>query len=611
MRPAPKRVLGVWALAAWAAPASADPRPDGLAAGGGAVASAPAPAWRTQNREAARAPRLAARDSARAHDQARRLQARLERRRLRESPRALGGSRPCDEVVGRLCVWHGDEPGALPAEPPAVGSARTRLLADLDSLARRVPGDHWVFGQRIRYMAEAGRLADAVRLARACGLPESWRCDAYLGFAHHESGDAQSAEAAFRAALEEMPPDRARRWTDLEPVLDAGLRRWLEANPDSAAAAERLWTLADPLFLAKGNDRRAGHLSRWTYAMSAERSWSPHQMRWGDDLTEVVVRYGWPVAWEQSWPTAGRAGGSAVGRDAPGARRTFPPRAVLEPRLGRPVAWPRPPAGGQATYVPPFLDSIGALDGQTGRFWRPGAVLVVAAARVPDRHNARSAAPAALAGLFLVHDGRVAMEAWRPARPGEVVRLSGSAPVRGTGVVSLETWIPAGRAAHRMRLGTALPGLLPGVLAMSDLVFLEPSAEPGNVLEAIGGLRSHAVYQGTDSINLAFEVYGVDGPQETVSLAAWVEGEAGLLSRLARWLRIGGPRRAAAVEWSEPGPPAPGPLFRALRIRLPDLPPGAYHLTVEASARGKAPVRRIRRLVVEPPSPPWRQPLPP
>ena len=295
-------------------------------------------------------------------------------------------------------------------------------------------------------------------------------------------------------------------------------------------------------------------------------------MRWGNDLTEVVVRYGWPVAWEQSWPSAGETSGGAVGRDPPGALRTFPPRAVLEPSLGRPAPWPRPPAGGQAAYVPPFLDSIGGLAGQIGRFWRPGGILLVAAAEVPalpgprrerpatasatqatfdeDGAKPRPPAPAAMAGLFLVRDGEIAMEAWRTARPGAPVRLSGSAPVRGVGVVSLETWVPAMRSAHRMRVGIALPALAPGLLAMSDLALLEPPAEPRDALEAAGVLRSSAVYQGTDSIDLAFEVYGVDGSQETVSFAAWIESRGNVLARLARRLGIAGSRHVAFVEWA-------------------------------------------------------------
>ena len=617
MRPALLRVLGGWTLAMWAAA-------EATASGPSAVAPTFARASQTAGSEVSPVRRLAERDSARVHDRAGLLQARFERLRLQQSPRASGGSRQCDEVVGRLCVWHDDKPGAPPAEPAAVAAARTRLLADLDSLARLVPGDRWVFGQRIRYLTEAGRLSDAARLARACGLSERWRCKAHLGFVHHESGDAQSAEAAFRSALADMPADRAAQWTDLSPVLDADLRRWLDSRPDSATAAAHLWTLADPLYVSKGNDRRVGHLSRWTYAMSSERSWSPHQMRWGNDLTEVVVRYGWPVAWEQSWPSAGETSGAAVGRDPPGALRTFPPRAVLEPSLGRPAPWPRPPAGGQAAYVPPFLDSIGGLAGQIGRFWRPGGILLVAAAEVPalpgprrerpatasatqatldeDGAKPRPPAPGAMAGLFLVRDGEIAMEAWRTARPGAPVRLSGSAPVRGVGVVSLETWVPAMRSAHRMRVGIALPALAPGLLAMSDLALLEPPAEPRDALEAAGVLRSSAVYQGTDSIDLAFEVYGVDGSQETVSFAAWIESRGNVLARLARRLGIAGSRHVAFVEWAEPGPIASVPLFRTLRIRLPALAPGTYRLTVQASVQGKLPARRTRRFTVDPPA---------
>ncbi len=558
-------------------------------------------------------------DSADARDHARRLQARFERLRLREAPRTLGGHPECDDIVGRLCIWHGDDPDSLPREPSPVTEARARMLAGLDSVALRIPGDAWVFGQRIRYLAEAGRLGEAAGLAAACGLPEAWRCDAYMGFVRHQQGDAQAAEAAFRSALAAMPSERAAQWADVSPLLDRGLRSWLEAQPDSATAAEHLWTLADPLFLSAGNDRWTAHMSRWTYAMSSERTWTPHQMRWGDDLTKVVVRYGWPAAWESSWPRAGQRTGSAVGHDSPGVRRTFPGREVLEPGREAAVHWPESRRGPTA-YLPPYLDSLGALDGQIGRFRRPNGVFVVAAAEVPGPAELPEPAPqaksglpdpaslanpalpgeAALAGLFLARDGRVAMSAWGAVAPGAAVRLSGLVPGEGTGVVSLEAWTPSRRVAYRLRQGTSLAAQMPGLLALSDLVLLEAAADPRDASQTANVLRGGTVYRGDDSLNVAFEVYGLGPGSQTISFRAWVAGGEGLLSRLARWLRLRGPSREVSVEWEEASPPGLPPLFRVLRLRLPGLDAGDYELTVEVSVPGRTPTRRNRRFVVEP-----------
>ena len=635
MRPARKRRLRIGAgmLCAtlpWVASASDVPARD--ARGRAPESNAPGAARRQEHGPDAHP--AAAPDSARAVAQARSLQARFERERFRALPRALGGGRHCQVVIGRLCVWHGADPDPLPEEPAAVGRARDRLLAELAFVHARIPGDRWIFGQRVRYLLEARRWADAEGLARACGLAEAWRCDAYLGLVLHEAGDVQAAEAAFRSALGAMPPETAAEWTDPTPLLDAGLKDWLAVQPDSAAAAAHLWALADPLLLARGNDRWSGHMSRHAYVMSAERTFSPHQMRWGGDLARVVVRYGWPVAWAKTWPSGGQATGSVVGYDAPGARRMLPPRAVLEPGLAGMAPWrlPSRDAGGRSMHVPPHVDSVGALAGQIGRFWRREGVLVAAAATAPsgmpvseegDRGLAggggghegghggssevsrpASAPPAsALAGLFVVRDGETVLESWAAARPGRAVRLWGLAPPKGVAVASLETWVPAERAAHRLRAGLALPQLTPGTLAVSDLLLLEAGASPENAQQAFSAMRTRTAGQDPGALDVAFEVYGLGDRSDAVSLAAWVEGREGALARLARRLRLRGARRIASVAWSEHVPSGSERLFRAIRIQMPRLAPGEYRLHVEASVPGGLPARAraVRAFQILPP----------
>lgn len=483
-------------------------------------------------------------DSAALHDQARSLQVRFERQRVRALPRTLGGgSRECDETIGRLCVWDdGDEQDPRP-EPPEVGRDRNELLAELAVLADSIPGDHWLFGQRIRYLAEAGRLEDAESLATACGLPDRWRCDAYLGFALHLQGRVPASANAFDRALAAMPTDLRAEWTDPAPLLDGPLRDWTDDQPDSALALSRLWTLADPLYLAPGNDRWTGHLTRWTYAMSSEGARNPHGMQWADDLTEAAVRYGWSVAWEKGWPRGGEATPPVVGRDPPAAYRTFPPAALLDPSEDDAIVpWVPPRGHARSAYLAPHLDSLGVLDGQVGRFWRRGSVLIVAAAAVPEWPDAESDPPDAgpdpsvpepdtsaprpdpgaqrdgasvlsdpltpipspspsAAGLFLI--AAQAPPATRPPerpsdRPADrldldldlaldlrvapdstgAVRLAGEVAPTAWGVASLEVWDRKRRRAQRMRVGMGLGPVPPDVFALSDLMLLEPVGEP-------------------------------------------------------------------------------------------------------------------------------------
>ena len=534
-------------------------------------------------------------DSAAIRSHARELQGRFERRRLRELPRTQGGgSHQCDDIIGRLCIWDdGDEGWTPQEEPEAIGRARAQLLASLDSLARMIPGDHWVFGQRIRYLAEADRLGDAESLARACGLPEPWRCDAYLGFVHHRQERTGSAETAFRRTLEAMPADTRAEWTDPDPVLDRDLRDWLR-QADSTRALARLWTLADPLFLVEGNDRWTAHLSRQVYAMSSEGARSPHQLLWGDDLTEAVVRYGWPVAWERSWPRVGQTSFSVTGRDPPAAVRTFPPREVLDPDPAgaEPIAWEIEDGHSRSVHLPAYLDSLGVLEGQVGRFWRRGGVTVVGAG------TAEGASPI-LAGLFLEQDGDIEVDVRSSTEPGGAVRLLGRAPWADWGVVSLEAWDPDARRAYRLRAAMGFRELPPDLFALSDVMLLEAGAEPDTFAEMVDALRGSTEVGADEALSVAFEVYGLGFRAEAVNFRAWVEKrEEGFFSRAARWLRISGPKEEVSLRWEEAGPDEPRPHFRALKITLPGLDPGEYVVVVEATVAGRSPLSGRRPFTV-------------
>lgn len=579
-------------------------------------------------------------DSAALHDRARSLQVRFERQRVRALPRTLGGgSRECDETIGRLCVWDdGDEQEPRP-EPPEVGRDRNELLAELAALADSIPGDHWVFGQRMRYLAEAGRLEDAEKLATACGLPDRWRCDAYLGFALHLQGRVPASADAFDRALAAMPTDLRAEWTDPTPLLDGPLRDWINDQPDSAQALSRLWTLADPLYLVPGNDRWTGHLTRWTYAMSSEGARNPHGMQWADDLTEATVRYGWSIAWEKGWPRGGEATPPVVGRDPPAAYRMFPAAAVLDPSEDDAiVAWVPPRGHARSAYLPPHLDSLGVLDGQIGRFWRRGGVLIVAAAAMPEWPDPGPDPPTPIpnppaAGLFLI--AADAPPAHRPPeRPSDhptdrpaldlrvapdstgAVRLAGEVAPTAWGVASLELWDRKRRRAQRMRVGMGLGPVPPDVFALSDLMLLEPVGEPAakpppdaleppadpgptTFQEMVRSLRLGAVAAGDEALGVALEVYGLGYRPEAVGFRAWVEDrDPSALRRLARRLGFGGPAEKVALQWSEAGPNRPGPFFRAFNVRLPGLEAGAWEVAVEVSVAGRSPLVRRRAFTV-------------
>ena len=583
-------------------------------------------------------------DSSAARSQARSLQSRFERHELRHLPRTLVGSIPdCDEIIGRFCIF--DEGGGdrTPKEPreeaDEIVTARNRLLDDLEEVAREIPGDHWVFGQRIRYMFEAGRHAQAMTLARRCALPDRWRCDAYLGYVLHRHEDIPGAERAFRSALEGMPAEMRAEWTDPGPLLDGDLRRWLSDQPDSAAAVDRIWGLADPLFLTEGNARWTAHLSRWVYAMSSEEARNPFGLRWGDDLTEIVVRFGWTSGWERSWPEGGITSSTrVVGRGDTEASRSLPARAVLERDPAGPerVRWEVVEGHARSTHRSPYLDSLGILDAQVGRFWRRDGVVVMGASMAPGswasgrtggrdpaakpepaeeagdsrdpagRPGAKrdhaadpdTAAKAVRAGLFVEQDGALAVDVRTEVDAGGAVRLSGRAPWADWGVLSMEVWAPETRRARHLRLAMGFREVPPDLFTLSDLMLLEPGAEPEGMEDMVEVLRPTTEAGADEVLGLAFEVYGLRSRSESVGFRAWVEErDAGLFTRVARWLRLGR-KEKVIVSWREGGPDRPGPLFRTFSIRLPELDPGAYDVVIEVSARGRSALQTRRGFTV-------------
>ena len=570
-------------------------------------------------------------DSADIRGRARRLQSRFESNRVRHLPRSLGGSRPqCDDIIGRMCIWDDGDDGWTPRdEPEEIVVLRTELLAALDSLAREIPGDHWLFGQRIRYLVEAGRLGEAASLAQWCGLPARWRCDAYLGYVRHHQKNIRGAEQAFRRALDAMPPHIFADWTDPKPLLDRDLRRWLADQGDSAAAMDRLWMLSDPLFLAPGNDRWTGHMSRWSYSMSSEEARNPYQLIWGDDLTRVTVRYGWPVAWERSWSTGGGRAFSVSGHDYPGEFRAFPPQQVLGWGRERvePVFWEIPDGHARSKYAPPYLDSLGVVEGQIGRFWRRNGVLVVSIWEPPrvdpleappdapgdpaeirnriiagglPRSSPEAPAPVPVrAGLFVEQAGALEVDVRTTVASGRAVRLSALAPWANWGVVSLEAWSPETRRAWRLRAGMGFRHIMPDLFTLSDLLLLETGAEPAGPEEVAEVLRTASGVAGDEPLTLAFEVYGLLSPSELVDFRAWVERrDEGFFTRAVRWLGFGGGKEQVMVGWEEGGPERRGPLFRTFSIGLPDLEPGPYEVVIEVTARGHSPLEARRAFTV-------------
>ncbi len=542
-------------------------------------------------------------DSAALLRQARRAQAAFERVRVMQLPMGLGSpSGECDERIGRFCYWHDASSDNPPAEPPAVGRGRERLLRVLDSATRALPGDDWLAGQRVRYLVEAGRPADALAAAHACRAARWW-CEALEGFANHAAGDFSRADSVFQSALLDMPADERCRWTDLSSVLSEPLRRQYRrlACVERAAFAVRLWWLAQPLWSRSGNDRRTEHFARRTMATLLRHSWSPYGALGGEDLTELIVRYGWPEAWTQV--ARGSSIGSersVIGHEREPAYRFLPDAARFDSphSVDDPLTDARP----RERYAPSYAATFTALDPAFAQFRRGESTLVVAAYDLTRDSLFRDVTLDA--ALVLARDETTApyVERRAVAEPSGV--LVAAAPW-GPAVLSLELLATRGveRRAARSRFGWLAHPSTDGNLAVSDLLLFDPPDSVSSELEAVlPHVRGPAPLPRGSRIGLYWEAYGLAPDGESLATVVSVEPEqVGWLRGAFESVGLVSRSRPVRLEWTEQGKPKDGIAARALVVDLSPLHPGRYRIELAVTASGRRPASASRSIRITAP----------
>ena len=237
-------------------------------------------------------------------EQARDVQARYERYREQRTPPDLADlSRRCDDIVGRFCFRFPDhvdvDDWRAPRQPVELELARTRVLEDLGEIARKIPGDLWIMGQRVYYLTDMGAWSTAANLARRCGGRTHWWCTALAGYVHHARGFWTVADEVFTQALTEMPPDTAARWRAPEHLLEGAAWQIYEETTDTRGVEEMLWTLSDPLYLVEGNDRKTEQFARQVLVRMQAEGTNGTGLGWDEDLEEITLRWGAPEAWSR------------------------------------------------------------------------------------------------------------------------------------------------------------------------------------------------------------------------------------------------------------------------------------------------------------------------
>lgn len=536
-------------------------------------------------------------DSATLLRQARRAQSDFEwTHRSRLPFGAAPSSRECDERIGRFCYWHDDTPDVAPPEPPSIGEARERLIKVLDDVAGTVPGDPWVAGQRVRYMVEAGRPDQALTGARACRAARWW-CQALEAFALHAAGDFVGADSVYQAALEEMPAAERCRWTDISTLLENSARRVYQRLGCGKREAwdARLWWRAQPLLSKAGNDRRTEHFARVTMARLLEHAASPYEMVGGDDLTELIVRYGWPTSWSQG---GGAADLAVVGHDRHPSYHFLPDDlAIDDTTTGRDatIARPRP----QERYAPAYLETFSMLEPEFAAFRRGESTLVVAAYDLASdslfRDGAREAA------LVLARDERTPPVVERRAAAESAGVFVVVAPWEPR-IASLEVWAPTRRHAARARIERRAAA--PSGVTLSDLLVFQPwDSLPQDLGAVLPHLRGSAALPRGSRIGLYWEVYGLPTAGAGAALltsVSVVPDRIGWVRRAVQAIGLAARPRLARLEWRDEGRPrgVDGIVSRAVVLDLAGLAPGRYRIELAITPAGAAAASTSREIRV-------------
>jgi len=176
----------------------------------------------------------------------------------------------CDEQVGRYClIYDRGIMETLPGEPEQVTKARNRVIVAFQKAVTAWPSDSTLVAPLIRYLVEADRGAEAVEISqhfKAVTTDKVWAMF-LLGFAQHGARDDAAADETFARALHDALPNERQEMHDVTFILSRDEREKYQAlpGPQRARYLERLWRLADPLYLTPGNESLVEHLSRKVY----------------------------------------------------------------------------------------------------------------------------------------------------------------------------------------------------------------------------------------------------------------------------------------------------------------------------------------------------------
>ncbi len=540
-------------------------------------------------------------------EQAKRAQERFENFRRANLMSYNGGGAPrCEERVGRFCYWYDETSPAPPPDRPIVVAARLQFVRSLDSLARILPTDEFIAGQRVRYAIEAG-LADAALTAANECRAYGWWCGAFRGLALHNLGRYAEAEVVWDSTLARMSTPQRCQWTDISLYLDDDTRRLYSRNScgsePRAAFEQRTWWLSRVRYGMRGNDLRSEHFSRLTYAEILRGSTTPYAFGFDEDERELLLRFGWTRAWMRGPDVVGPGGqrqANVIGHEPVPAYRFIPPfHVVTSPVTSDSTDWAvqLPPV--VARYHPPYATRLLMLEHQQGLFRRGDTAIVVVAYDVSKIERIGNSPIEA------------ALIATPTGVPQQLEVIQSNAPKRGTLMVrapwgpllmSAEIAVPAESVLVRARYGIRPPFATGTRVSLSDLLFYEPYGQfPTTIEEALPHAIPTQRIRSGQKLGVFWESYGTNPSGEVITISLTVvpeTEEAGMFSRAARALRLARASAPVSLTVQDVSTRGSSTSARALELDVSTLRRGEYLVQLEVTVAGQYSIRTDRRIVV-------------
>jgi hypothetical protein len=352
--------------------------------------------------------------------------------------------------------------------------------------------------------------------------------------------------------------------------------------------AARLWWLSDPFLAIPGNERQAEHFARHTMALILQPTKIVYNLRWADDLREMVVRYGWARYWTRGpGSVLDPFGGSVSGHEST-PNYHFVPASWRVDSLPS-ITFDLDQQRSAERYAPEIATKLKELDPQIAAFRRGDSVEVVAAFDVTSDADLDSTGVSS--SLVLAAD-----EKTQPAIStisGPKGALSVRADARPQ-LLSLEIVRPDTHRAGWKRAGIWLAPKPAGALALSDVLMFEPgTAEVRELSQALPtALGSNVASRA--KLGIYWEVYGLAKADSALPMSLTLTRiDQGPLERLGQAIGVSPRVNPLSISWRE-NPTLGSITTRSVILDLSLIPRGKYSLRVEATPSSQAPASTTR-----------------